>query len=191
MIMIPNGEKEVYRYLRQAIHDEMSFLEGLCKEIEPVIAKAERADQEDLVIYSRAAGSILHDFYTGIERIFQAISKHLDGGLPKGERWHIELLESMAESRRTRPQVISADLKEELKEYLGFRHLFRNIYGIELKWDKLKDLLLRLRESIWEEFCKALEQFDDFLHEMLEKNEEKRLEGRAPDDRDSGSSGSI
>lgn len=50
----------------------------------------------------------------------------------------------MARSQETGPPVIAAELRERLKEYLGFRHLFRNIYGIELKWDKLKDLLILL-----------------------------------------------
>lgn len=171
------SEKEVYKHLRQAIRDGMSFLEELCREIDPVIAKAEKAGQEDLVIYSRAAGSILHDFYTGVEKIFQEISKRLDGGLPKGERWHIELLESMAKPREARPRVISSELEERLKEYLGFRHLFRNLYGIELKWDKLKDLLLQLRETIWKEFRGTLEQFDGFLQEVLEEAGTSQSEG--------------
>lgn len=38
------------------------------------------------MFYTRAAGPILHDFYTGIEKTFQEIAKRLDGGLPKGER---------------------------------------------------------------------------------------------------------
>lgn len=164
---MPNSEKEVYSYLRRAIQDEMNSLGELYQEIDPLIARAQRADQEDLIFYTRAAGSILHDFYTGIEKVFQEIAKRLDGGLPKGERWHIELLESMAKSRETRPPGISDDLKERLKEYLGFRHLFRNIYSIELKWDKLKDLLIRLRDSIWEEFRKEIELFDGFLQKML------------------------
>jgi len=161
-----NDEKEVYSYLRSAIQDEVNSLGELYQEIDPLIGRAQRADQEDLTFYTRAAGSILHDFYTGIEKIFQEIAKRLDGGLPKGERWHIELLESMAKSRETRPPVISDELKEQLKEYLGFRHLFRNIYGIELKWDKLKDLLIRLRDSIWEEFRKEMGLFDSFLQEV-------------------------
>ncbi len=169
---MPNSEKEVYSHLRQAIRNEICSLEELYQEINPLIAKGERADREDLVFYSRAAGSILHDFYTGIEKIFQEIAKRLDGGLPKGERWHIELLESMAKSRETRPSVISDKLKERLKEYLGFRHLFRNIYGLELKWHKLSDLLIQLRDSIWKEFRREMGLFDGFLQEVLKEIEE-------------------
>lgn len=73
---------------------------------------------------------------------------------------------------------MSSDFKERLKEYLGFRHLFRNIYGIELKWDKLKDLLIRLRDSIWEEFRREIELFDNFLQEVLKEIEEVFYIGR-------------
>lgn len=95
----------------------------------------------------------------------------MNGGLPKGERWHIELLEGMVKSLKTRPQVISADLKERLKEYLGFRYLFRNTY-LELKWHKLSDLLIQLRDLIWKKFCREMGLFDGFLQEVLKEIEE-------------------
>ena len=44
----------------------------------------------------RGIGDIVHDFYTGIERIFEKIAPELNGGVPAGSAWHRELLESMA-----------------------------------------------------------------------------------------------
>jgi hypothetical protein len=38
--------------------------------------------------------------------------------------------------------VIAAGTEKKLREYLGFRHLFRKRYGFELDWQKLKKLLL-------------------------------------------------
>jgi len=170
---MPNGELEIYKYLRRGIQDEIMSLKELCKQVDPLIKRAEQADQDSLIFYTRAAGSILHDFYTGVERIFQEIAKKLNGGLPKGDRWHMELLESMAKPMETRPPVISRDLKDRLKEYLGFRHLFRSIYGSELKWDKLKHLLVRLCDSIWKEFHKDIGSFDTFLQDVLKETEEQ------------------
>jgi len=111
----------------------------------------EAADEakEDAYLYNRAAGSILHDFYTGIEKIFSGIANKIDGILPQGEDWHIKLLKNMAGSSRKRATVISSDSMEKLKEYLGFRHLFRNIYGSQLNWGKLKALLSGLQEGLW------------------------------------------
>ncbi len=39
----------------------------------------------------------------------------------------------------TRPAVISEELAADLDEYLSFRHVFRNIYGFELKGSMLRD----------------------------------------------------
>jgi len=164
-----NNERKFYRHLRRVVKDEMVSLKKLDREIDSLLERIKQADKGSLVFYTRAAGSILHDFYTGIERIFQEIARRLDGGLPKTECWHIELLESMAESKKTRPPVISESLKEELKAYLGFRHLLRSIYGSELKWKRVKDLLVTLRDSVWEKFQKEIELFDGFLKEAMKK----------------------
>ena len=44
----------------------------------------------------RTRGSLLHDFYTGIERAFCRIAQELNGGLPNTEHWHRDLLQDMA-----------------------------------------------------------------------------------------------
>lgn len=111
----------------------------------------------------RAAGSILHDFYTGLEKVFERIALVVDGGLPKGEDWHIQLLRRMlvAVSDR-RPPVLTQDLGESLAEYLSFRHLFRNIYGFELKWERCQELSEKL-QSVYEKVVAQLNQFENFL----------------------------
>lgn len=137
--MKKNNQKIILN-LMENIHREIISLEELYLQIEPLLKKGEVADGQEKVFYNRAAGSILHDFYTGIEKIFCDIANKIDKGLPKTEDWHIRLLKSMVETKKNRSEVISLELMEELKEYLGFRHLFRNIYGIQLDWDKLKIL---------------------------------------------------
>jgi len=109
----------------------------------------------------RATASILHDFYSGIEKIFEKIALTIDNSLPSGEEWHIELLSQMAKPfSKIRGPVISEDLFKKLKEYLKFRHLFRHIYGFELKWEKIKILC----EEMSEVLNKFIEEIDKFLH---------------------------
>ena len=77
----------------------------------------------------RGIGSILHDFYTGIERLIEHIASELDGEIPVGADWHVQLLGRMtSEIESVRPAVLSSDLADALRPYLRFRHLFRNIY---------------------------------------------------------------
>ena len=88
----------------------------------------------------RAQGSMFHDFYNGVERIFLRISAEL-GGVPRGEQWHRQLLDDMAlHLDDLRPTVISAGLRTNLQRFLRFRHLFRNIYGHELDPDRLAEI---------------------------------------------------
>ncbi len=90
----------------------------------------------------RALASILHDFYTGCERIFTRIAEEFEGGLPNGPAWHRLLLQDMAlDQPGIRPPVISTATAKILEDYLAFRHRFRNIYGHELNYDRIKPLL--------------------------------------------------
>ena len=97
----------------------------------------------------RAGGSILHDFYTGIEKIFENIAKEIDQRMPPGEEWHSELLHQMTlDIPGLRHPVIASVTEKKLHEYLGFRHLFRKRYGFELDWEKMKRLLDRLSQIL-------------------------------------------
>jgi hypothetical protein len=97
----------------------------------------------------RAGGSILHDFYTGIEKIFENIGKEIDQRVPMGEEWHSELLHQMTLNiPGLRPPVISTHTERKLREYLGFRHLFRKRYGFELDWEKMKRLLIKMPQVL-------------------------------------------
>lgn len=165
--MRKNNSRNI-KYLIKSIQQETSSLDELCSQINLFINKVEQADEESKIFYKRAAGSILHDFYTGIEKIFREIGIRMDKSLPKGENWHIELLKSMATPQKKRNTVISQELMEKLKEYLGFRHLFRNIYGMELEWDKLKILLTKIRQDVWKRFKVEINLFVKWLKETVD-----------------------
>jgi len=117
----------------------------------------------------RAIGSILHDFYSGIEKVFKRIALEIDGEIPKGEDWHIiHLLNRMAiRVPQVRPNVISSHLRDDLEDYLRFRLLFRHLYGFELKWSRCQALALNMPD-ILNHFLQELEEFLKFLESLSE-----------------------
>jgi hypothetical protein len=90
----------------------------------------------------RVIGSILHDAYTCIEKILAKIAMAIDGELPSGGAWHSDLLDRMSlDIPEIRPRVINAELKDQLYDYMRFRHVFRNVYGPKLKPNKMLPLI--------------------------------------------------
>ncbi len=156
-----NGNR--FKLLKADINAELEFLNRLPGELQEGLAYfGERHSYIEL----RAIGSILHDFYCGIENIFEKIAKALDGELPMGHDWHYQLLNRMGiEIEETRPAVISTKLKDELKDYLRFRHLFRNVYGFVLKWELMQPLVEGLPAAL-SQFRSEINSFFEFLDEL-------------------------
>jgi predicted nucleotidyltransferase len=93
--------------------------------------------------------SYLHQFYTGIESIFERIAIYLGEGLPRGGQWHNDLLTQMATPQAgKRPAIIDEPLHIRLKDYLDFRHFFRHAYGYTLEWDKLGPKIEAMAETL-------------------------------------------
>ena len=112
-----------------------------------------------------ACAGYLHHYYTGVESIFDRISRSFDGGLLQGGDYHRELLRSMTlEIPDIRPKIISKELAEELDEYRRFRHMFRHAYGSELRLRKMEpltngiDLLTANLQEKLSEFMKFVEK---------------------------------
>jgi hypothetical protein len=142
--------------LIEDIKSEIENLERVNKEMKSLLSKI---NKEPTFIEIRAAASIMHDFYSGIEKIFERIAISVDKNLPTGDRWHMELLLQMAKpSMHRKTAIISQNLFEKLKKYLDFRHLFRHIYGFELDWDRFKNLCVEL-ESILSKFKTEINTF--------------------------------
>jgi hypothetical protein len=141
--------------LKADIDRQLQHLERLTLELNTVLA----ATRDIETVRVRAAGSVIHDFYTGAEKIFRLIATRVDQDLPAGEDWHVRLLQRMAaQVEDIRPQVIDEVVESNLEEYLRFRHLFRNIYGFDLRWERCQPLAERLGET----FNSLREQLDEF-----------------------------
>jgi hypothetical protein len=83
-----------------------------------------------------------------VENAFKRIAVALDGGLPGGAIWHSALLDAMTQASASRPAVITRDFGELLHEYLNFRHVFRHAYSFELRWARMKHLVLGVGETL-------------------------------------------
>lgn len=152
------------------IKDEIKNLERLEQEMKALLSSL---GEEPAFMEIRTSASILHDFYSALEKIFEKIALVIDNNLPKGEEWHIELLSQMAKpSANIRPPVITENLFEKLKEYLKFRHLFRHIYGFELKWQRIKPLVSSL-PKVLAELKENIRVFIDYLESKEQKEDEK------------------
>ncbi len=153
--------KEMLREIIAEIEKELQNLEELKTEFEKVKPKTE-------IIFKRAKGSILHDFYNCCERIFKRIALELNGRYEDSEKRHKNLLYRMTiPIDGLRPRVISDELAAMLDEFLAFRHVFRNIYGFELKGDRI-DYLGEKFEAVVEKLQGEIEDFKAFLKKDLD-----------------------
>jgi len=91
---------------------------------------------------------MLHSFYSGIENIFKRTTLELGDRMPGGESWHKELLDGMTQPIGNRKPVLSPGLRGRLKEYMEFRHVFRHAYTFNLRWDRMKTLVLGGEETL-------------------------------------------
>jgi len=113
-----------------------------------------------------AVAAYLHHFYTGVEAIFERISKAFDGGQSFGGDYQRELLRSMTlEIPDVRPPIITKDLWDELDEFRRFRHMFRHAYGAVLRWRNVETLASKT-ESLRSSLTYQIENFIKFVEDM-------------------------
>jgi len=95
-----------------------SLFEELCERIRGEVPELERAvdralgawahaqQTPDEYAYLDSVALNLHAFYSGVERLFELIARHVDRTLPSGDTWHRDLLYQMAgDLPETRPAL--------------------------------------------------------------------------------------
>ncbi len=144
--------------LAAAIRLDLARLERVSDEAAQALA--DFSDAAPSLRELRGTGDIVHDLYTGLERVFERVAVEFDGGVPAGPGWHRQLLESMTlEIASVRPAVLESETATALEEFLRFRHLFRNLYGFDLDWSRLRPLVERTAPT----FAKARDDLERFL----------------------------
>ena len=156
---------EVYEEIAERIRGEATDLERLVQRSSTAWLHFERSES-DREIYLDSVALNLHGFYSGLERLFELIGRHVDQSLPDGEMWHRDLLQQMAgEMGNMRPAVISRESESSLDELRRFRHLVRNLYTFNLVPERMKSFVLSLPE-LWAQVKAELLAFADFLSEL-------------------------
>ena len=155
-------DKNLLRSIVAEIERELENLNELRKELKEI-------NFQESMIMRRSTGSILHDFYNGAERIFKKIAVDINGGYEDSEKWHKALLFKMTiPVKGLRPAVLSEELAAEMDEYLAFRHLFRNIYGFELKGERIGYLAKKF-DPVAKKFIREIKVFLGYLKTELKK----------------------
>ena len=152
--------------LQQEIQIELRQVRRVVDSLEGLLRHLSGAPDEYQIL---SIGGLLHNFYSGVERIFERIAARLDGDVPGGSNRHTDLLRRMEHSWRTaRPAVIDHALATRLMDYLRFRHLFRHSYGFDLDWQRCQGLA----EGIGQTMARLQEQLHAFLARLPEQPSE-------------------
>lgn len=152
--------KPTYRSVAGRIRQELPALKRVT--LRAISAFEEGLRTGDDRFFDSAALN-LHAYYSGVEQLFEQIAKRIDGSVPEGPGWHVDLLGQMASSiAEVRPPVISSDVQAQLDRYRGFRHVVRNVYTFNLDSQQMKSLVDDLPRA-FEVLQAALEKFADLL----------------------------
>lgn len=111
--------REAGRFARLAarVREEQGSVTAVVSEGTAALARHAGGDPDGLTL--RGIAGVLHDFYTGIERILEAAALELEGSLPGGPRYHTEVLQGAArELPEIRPAILSYESSRALSEYL-------------------------------------------------------------------------
>jgi hypothetical protein len=179
----------IYEELVERIRGEVPDLENVVQRALRAWSQAQGTPGEQAYVDSVALN--LHGFYSGLERLFELIARHVDRVLPTGEAWHRDLLQRMVQDvADVRPAVISQDSALALDEFRRFRHLVRNVYTMNLVPEKMAGLMSVL-PGLWPKLRAELLAFADFLEALAQasQNPEQQGSGGAEGQRSRGAGG--
>jgi hypothetical protein len=139
---------EDYLSLANRIRQELDDLLRVVKRAKRAVEAVHR-QPEDQDLYVDSAVLNLHDFYAGLERIFQQIGAIVDGQIPSGAGWHRDLLQQMqVDMENLRPPVLSKEIGDGLDEFLRFRYVVRNIYAFHFDPQRVERLVDQMQPTL-------------------------------------------
>jgi hypothetical protein len=151
--------------LRDSLLIASRDLDRLAREISSARAVVKPSSSQ-LELFGAAA--MVHGYYTHLERLFERVARDLNSAPLDGPDWHRRLLQSMTIDRPgIRPAVLAPELAVLLDELLRFRHLFRNLYVLDLDGARIVAMLERV-EAVHAPLRDAFSAFRAFLEDLME-----------------------
>ena len=99
--------------------------------------------REDRIVLAE----ILVNYYTAVETLFLRVSQAFENNLDTA-RWHADLLDKMTlHIEGVRPQLISDQTRDALRELMRFRHFKRYYLEFDYDWDKLQFLEKKFNQT--------------------------------------------
>jgi len=152
------------KVLQSEISEELRTIEQISQEALQGLAIPEEESPNHIEV--RGWALLAHDFYTGVESIFERIAMEIDSCYPNGPDSHQRLIRNMTlEVKGVRPSVISKELAGELDELRKFRHFIRHAYGASLEWQRIREHLVRI-QSLYPIFQRQIQEFLTFLERL-------------------------
>jgi len=152
--------KEEYKELREDVLDEEKAVEETLGRLYKVRTKFN--PQMKNYLTEPAMGTYLMNFYNGIENILKRITIKYYLTMPKGPSWHKELLVLSSNPPSGKIAVFNQNIVERLYPYRNFKHRFVSGYGIQLKGEKMLELVDNI-EPLWVDIKKIISDFLDKL----------------------------
>jgi hypothetical protein len=132
--------------LKEKIENEIKRINKLFSNAKPLLDLCKIREPD--FIESSAAALLLHSFYNGLESIVLLIFKNIEEPVPNDSQWHKTLFEKTFSKTDKRTVIFKNEYKEQLTEYLSFRHYIRHSYASEIDWKRLNPLINNA-EDLW------------------------------------------
>lgn len=116
------------------IETELDAVRRIAQELSAIARDVENGLEPDLRL-STAASGFLQSFYNGLEAIFKRFCALHGVPIPSGESFHVELAKLFDGSEKRLPALLEGDMWDRLGPYRSFRHVYRQLYSFDLRWD--------------------------------------------------------
>ena len=133
------------------------------KELEDVLEGESLEDVKDNLTDS--IGKCLHGIFCSMENVFTDIARTIDGEVPSSSEWHSDLLRQMSTETSVRPPVIASSLRSAVRDLMGFRHVFRGLYGEPLRRDDVLSCLDRTCSEVVPGFLNGLRNLEGHMNQ--------------------------
>lgn len=165
-------------FLRSDIQEEFDDLETIRDELQEEIHTIDwEAEHTPTKKDKRSLALMVHDFYSGIERIFKTCISRIDGDLSDLEEEpdsHDRIIRrATSDDLSVRPPIVSSEHREILLDLKGFRHIIHHNYSHQLEWQQMKHFVENFNE-MYKNLVGDINEFLDTIEELQEQFDQQQ-----------------